>query len=177
MCLVSIATPLVKLVLTDKWLPCVPFLQLICIANMFLPIMRMNWNLLNAKHRSDYSLKAEIVKKIVAFAILFATFRFGVFYMCIGMIAYSIADWYIITRYTKKVVRQVTMGRQVVVLAPIMFMGVISSVAGYSVQVFLANVWLQLFGGTIVFVTIYLLLSKMMNRNEYQEIIQFKNRR
>lgn len=177
MCLVSIATPLVKLVLTDKWLPCVPFLQLICIANMFLPIMRMNWNLLNAKHRSDYSLKAEIIKKIVAFSILFATFRFGVFYMCIGMIAYSIADWFIITRYTRKVVHQVTMGRQVVVLAPIMFMGVISSVAGYSVQVFLTNVWLQLFGGTIVFVTIYLLLSKMMNRNEYQEIIQLKNRK
>lgn len=176
-CIIVVATPLVKLILTDKWLPCVPFLQLICIANMFLPIMRMNWNLLNAKHRSDLSLRSEIIKKIVAFSILFISYRFGVFYMCIGMIVYSLSDWFIITRYTKRVVPNVTMSRQIIVLIPILFITLMSSVAGYGVQMFLPNTWSQLIIGIIAFWGCYLLLSKIINRNEYQEITQLIKRR
>lgn len=177
MCIISLAPPLVKLILTDKWLPCVPYLQLICIAHMFLPIMRMNWNLLNAKHRSDFSLKAEIVKKIVAFLILFVSYRYGVLYMCIGMIVYSLSDWFIITRYTKRVVASITMSRQLFTLAPIFVISAISSAVGYSVQSALPDACSQLFGGMIVYVTLYLLLSKMMRRNEFQEIVQFIKRK
>ena len=144
---------------------------------MFLPIMRMNWNLLNAKHRSDYSLKSEIIKKIVAFLIIFFFYRFGVFYMCLGMIMYSLSDWYIITRYTKKVVPLVTMSSQVMVLMPIFMIALTSAAMAYGVQLAVTNVWGQLLFGSFIFGITYLFMSKITNRNEYREIVQLINRK
>ena len=173
LCLVVIATPLIKLTLTEKWLPCVPYFQLICIANMFLPIMRMNWSFLNAKHRSDYSLQSEFIKKIVAFSIMFALYRFGVLYMCIGMILYSLSDWFIVTRYTKKVIPDVNMWTQFRALCPIFIISAISVVGSSAVLIVVSNSWLQLFIGTVVFFLSYAVMSKLFNRSEFANIINF----
>lgn len=69
----AVAEPLVRIILTDKWLPVVPLLQILCIAYMWDPVMKINHNILNVKGRSDYFLYAEILKKGIAFVILFAT--------------------------------------------------------------------------------------------------------
>lgn len=57
------AEPLVRLVLTEKWLPCVPFLRICCITYMFYPIHTANLNALKAMGRSDLFLKLEILKR------------------------------------------------------------------------------------------------------------------
>lgn len=59
------AEPIVRLVLTDKWLQCVPFLRIFCITYMFYPIHTANLNAIKAMGRSDLFLKLEIAKKIV----------------------------------------------------------------------------------------------------------------
>lgn len=50
----AVAEPLVRIILTDKWLPVVPLLQILCIAYMWDPVMKINHNILNVKGRSDY---------------------------------------------------------------------------------------------------------------------------
>jgi len=61
--LAGVATPLVKLLLTDKWLPCVPFLQIYCFSLAFYPVSSCNLQAINAVGRSDLFLKLEIIKK------------------------------------------------------------------------------------------------------------------
>ncbi len=61
--LLGIATPLVKLLLTDKWLPCVPYMQIYCFTLAFYPIHSCNLQAINAMGRSDIFLKLEIIKK------------------------------------------------------------------------------------------------------------------
>lgn len=73
-----ISEPLVSLVLTDKWLPCVPFLRIFCITYMFYPIHTANLNAIKAMGRSDLFLKLEIAKKVVGIALLLSTMWFGV---------------------------------------------------------------------------------------------------
>ena len=51
--LVVTAEPLVKLLLTDKWLPCVPFLQIFCAGYALWPIHTANLQAMNALGRSD----------------------------------------------------------------------------------------------------------------------------
>lgn len=97
------AEPLFIVVLTDKWLPAAPIFQLLCIAYMWDPVMKINHNMLNVKGRSDYFLRAEIYKKIVAVAILLSTLPFGVMAMCAGLVVYAFVDMLIITHYVKKV--------------------------------------------------------------------------
>ena len=60
--LAAVAEPLVKVLLTDKWLPCVPFLQLACISFVFYPIHNANLTAINSLGRSDVFLKLEIIK-------------------------------------------------------------------------------------------------------------------
>lgn len=101
--IVVLAAPLVQILLTDKWLPVVPLLQIVCVAQMWEPVMRMNASALDAKGRSDYRLYSEIIKKVVAFSILFLSIPFGIKVMCAGLVLYSLADMIIIIGYSRKV--------------------------------------------------------------------------
>lgn len=77
------AEPIVRLVFTDKWLPCVPFLRIFCITYMFWPVHTANLNAIKAMGRSDMFLKLEIVKKIFGMILLLSTMWFGVMAMAI----------------------------------------------------------------------------------------------
>ncbi|MBR5529845.1 MAG: lipopolysaccharide biosynthesis protein [Oscillospiraceae bacterium] len=63
--LAGVATPLVQLLLTDKWLPCVPYLQIYCFTLAFNPVHMCNLQAINAMGRSDIFLKLEIIKKSI----------------------------------------------------------------------------------------------------------------
>lgn len=80
-----VAQPFVHLVLTDKWLPIVPYLQIMCFVYAFSPIHTANLEALKAKGRSDIYLILEIIKKVVGIGILFATMWFGVLWIALGM--------------------------------------------------------------------------------------------
>lgn len=75
--LAGVATPLVKILLTDKWLPCVPYLQIYCFTFAFYPVHTCNLQAINAMGRSDIFLKLEIIKKSYGLtALLIALFFF-----------------------------------------------------------------------------------------------------
>ena len=86
------ADPIVRLVLTDKWLPCVPFLRIFCITYMFYPIHTANLNAIKAMGRSDYFLKLEIAKKIVGMILLVSTMWFGVMAMAYSLLISTLAS-------------------------------------------------------------------------------------
>ena len=71
--LAAVAEPLISLVLTDKWLPCVPYLRVYCFIFAFYPINTANLQALNAQGRSDQFLKLEIIKKCYGILILLIT--------------------------------------------------------------------------------------------------------
>ena len=86
------ATPIVRLILTEKWLPCVPYLQIFCITYMFWPIHTANLNAINAMGRSDYFLKLEIAKKIIGMILLLSTMRFGVMVMAYSLLVSTVTS-------------------------------------------------------------------------------------
>lgn len=82
--------PLVRLILTEKWLPAVPYLRIFCITYMFYPIHTANLNAIKAMGRSDLFLKLEILKKIVGLAALLITMRLGVLIMAYSLLVTSV---------------------------------------------------------------------------------------
>ena len=86
------AEPLIRLVLTDKWLQCVPFLRIFCITYMFYPIHTANLNAIKAMGRSDLFLKLEIIKKLVGVILLFSTMWFGVMAMAYSLLISSLIN-------------------------------------------------------------------------------------
>ena len=84
------AKTVVELVLTQKWLPCDPFLQIFCITYMFYPVHTANLNAIKAMGRSDIFLKLEIIKKIVGMSLLLSTMWFGVMAMAYSLLLGSV---------------------------------------------------------------------------------------
>lgn len=68
--LAAIAKPLTLVVLGEKWLPAVPFIQICCFSYAFWPIHTTNLSAINAVGRSDVFLKLEIIKKCYGLAVL-----------------------------------------------------------------------------------------------------------
>jgi O-antigen/teichoic acid export membrane protein len=82
--LAAVAKPLVLILLTEKWLPCVPYLQLSCIIFAFWPLHVANLQAINALGRSDIFLTLEIIKKTLVIVTILVTYKFGVLVMVIG---------------------------------------------------------------------------------------------
>lgn len=86
------APSVVEFVLTKKWLPCVPYLQIFCVSYIFHPIHTANLNAIKALGRSDLFLKLEIQKKIVGMLLLVSTMWFGVMAMAYSLLISSLTS-------------------------------------------------------------------------------------
>lgn len=90
-----VAEPLIKIVLTDKWLSSVPFLQIFCFSFALWPIHTANLQAINALGRSDIFLKLEIIKKAIGLLILGISLPFGVYALAIGQVLSGIISSFI----------------------------------------------------------------------------------
>lgn len=90
-----IAEPLIRLLLTDKWLPCVPFLRIFCFIYGLWPIHTANLQAINAMGRSDIFLKLEIVKKILGITVLVISIPLGTLAIAEGLIITGVISSFI----------------------------------------------------------------------------------
>lgn len=73
----AVSEPLVRFLLTDKWLPAVPYMQVLCLSFAFYPIHSTNLQAINAMGHSEIFLKLEIIKKAYGLVILLIAVQFG----------------------------------------------------------------------------------------------------
>ena len=74
-----VAETLISLILTDKWLECIPYLRWGCIYFAMQPIQTANWQAIKALGRSDICFKYEIVKKSIGIIVLIITLNINVY--------------------------------------------------------------------------------------------------
>lgn len=84
--LAVVAKPLVLVLLTKKWLPCVIYLQIGCLANLFRPNQFINNCVVRASGNSGLLLKLDILKKAIGLVILLISMNFGVFWIAFSLV-------------------------------------------------------------------------------------------
>ena len=72
------SAPLIHLMLTDKWMGCVPYMQIFCICFMIQTVSSSNLQALKAIGKSDEVLKLELFKKPAFLILVLAAVPFGV---------------------------------------------------------------------------------------------------
>jgi len=100
--LIAAAHPLIEVVWSAKFLPSVPYFQLLCLASLFTPLYTLNISALNARGKSRITFRVEIIKKALILASLLFTFSFGIITMLWGYAAASIISYMISIIYLKK---------------------------------------------------------------------------
>lgn len=86
------AKPLVELVFTAKWLPCVPYMRIFCFTYAFYPLHTANLNAIKALGRSDLFLKLEIIKKVMGIVVLTSTMWWGPLIMAYSLLFTSVCS-------------------------------------------------------------------------------------
>jgi teichuronic acid exporter len=169
--LAIVAKPLVLVMLTEKWLPCVPYLQLLCMVGLLYPLHAINLNVQIAMGRSDLVFRLEIYKKAMITAMIFITYRWGIAAMIYGQIATSIIAYYMNSYYTGKllsypIVAQIRDFAPVLGLASIM--GCVVYLAGYlPVQ----STMMLLFSQVSIGVVLYIFLCSLTRISSFTEIV------
>ena len=87
--LAILAKPIVLIMLTEKWLEAVWFLQVLCVSGALLPIHSLNLSVLNAMGRSDLFLKIEVAKKVIITLVIFCSIPFGIEAFIVGIVLNS----------------------------------------------------------------------------------------
>ena len=98
--LASVAHSLVFVLIGEKWMECVPFLQIICFSAMLYPLHAINLNMLQVQGRSDLFLKLEIIKKCIAIGPLLLGIFFSIYLMVAGSVISSFIAFFLNSYYS-----------------------------------------------------------------------------
>jgi len=131
-----LAEPLFRLLLTEKWLPAVPYFQILCANGILFPIHSYNLTILKVKGRSDLFLKLEIIKKVVIAVIILISFHFGIFGLLYGSVISSIFCFFINTHYSGRFLNY-TAWEQAWDIIPIVLLALLSGSAIFLFDYFL----------------------------------------
>lgn len=100
--LAILAEPMIRVLLTDKWLPAVPFLQMACASYGLWPVHTANLQAINALGRSDIFLRLEIIKMIMGLIVLAISIPFGIYAIAFGGIVNGVISTFINASPNKK---------------------------------------------------------------------------
>ncbi len=167
--LAGVAAPMVKVLLTDKWLPCVPYLQAYCFSLAFNPIHVGNLQAINAMGRSDIFLKLEIIKKsygmilIVLALVLFDS----PLAIALSGCCTTIISCFVNAHPNKKLIGY-SYAEQMVDILPSFLMSVLMCGAVLAVQLLKLNVLLTLILQVLVGLLVYIALSAVFKPAPYR---------
>lgn len=131
--LAVIAKPLIIILLTDKWIPSISFLQISCAVYALYPVHQANLQAINALGRSDIVLKLEIIKKIIGVIILVITVLYGVYAIALGVLIVGIICTFL-NAYPNLKLLNYSYKEQLMDIMPALGLSIIMGVAAYCVN-------------------------------------------
>ncbi|MCL9775460.1 lipopolysaccharide biosynthesis protein [Vibrio methylphosphonaticus] len=175
--LIVVSEPLVEILLTEKWLPIVPYMQLMTFVCFFLPLQGLNLELIKSLGRSDLYLKMEIVKKTLLVIGLICTFKLGVIYMIFAQVLLGFVNAIIDSHYAGKLSKYSTV-EQFMDIMPSLLSSLIMGVVCLLMNSHLPGSPLpKIIVSCVLGLSVYILLSIIIRNASFFKIVKFvKNR-
>ena len=90
--LIAVAEDMFRVLLTDLWLPAVPYLRILSVAGLLAPLSVISFNLVKVCDDGNVIFRIEFIKKLIATAILAITIPSGVKAIAWGQVARFVSD-------------------------------------------------------------------------------------
>lgn len=174
--LIIIAEPLFNFLLTEKWLPAVPYFQILCLAGILHPLHAYNHNILKVKGRSDLILKLEFIKKFIAISGILLIIPFGIYGLLYFQLAFSILSCFINSYYSGILINY-SIKEQLKDIGPTIFLCILTGISCFLLESFLKSFLIisdleRLIFNSLVFYTLYMTSSYLM---QFNAISDFKH--
>lgn len=171
MLLIVLARPLIEVLLTDKWLPAVPYIQIYSLNFMLYAAMMQTGNPVAAIGHSGILLKYQFVKRGVSFILLIATVGISITVLCWGILVSSIFEL-LINMYVLRKDLGVGFREQVLPQMDVVFSICTMGLCVYLWTLLVNNACLQLFAGGGIGLMAYFLATFMFNMREKEMLLQ-----
>ncbi len=97
-----LAEPTFRFLFTEKWLPAVPYFQILCVTGILYPIHAYNLNILKVKGRSDLFLKLAIIKRSINVVSIIIGLQFGIYGLLYSQVIFSVFSFFVNAYYTNR---------------------------------------------------------------------------
>lgn len=166
------ADSLISLLLTDKWLPCVPYLRVCCFIYAFYPVHTANLQAINAQGRSDVFLKLEVIKKIYGLAILCITvFCFkSPLAIAMGSAFTTLISCFVNASPNKKLLNY-SYAEQMKDIIPAMALSVVMGALVYCISFIGLTNWFTLIIQIVAGIVIYITGAKLFHIESFEYIL------
>ena len=169
--LAAVARPLILILIGEKWLPAVGFLQIICFSGMFYPLHAINLNILQVKGRSDLFLRLEIIKKIIAVGPLVLGVLFSIEYMLWGSVCTSLIAYFLNSYYSADLIDYPTK-EQIKDILPTFLVSFVTAAAMWSLTLLPLSNWLLLPLQCLLGIALAVFIYECLHLPEYVEVKQ-----
>ncbi|MHA8078928.1 lipopolysaccharide biosynthesis protein [Aquirufa antheringensis] len=168
--------PLFRFLMTEKWLPAVPYFQILCLGGIMYPLHAYNLNILNVKGRSDLFLKLEIVKKALISIGLLIAIPFGIYGLLWMQFVLTISAFLINTSFSGKMINY-SMLEQIKDILPILGLTAIIGVLVFLVDMQLPSSsnfdFIRLVFGTVLGLGGYISISFVTRFKPFVDFREF----
>lgn len=125
-----LGVPIFRIVLTEKWLPAVPYFKILCLAGIVYPLSSYNINLLKIKGKSEIILQLQLYKKFIFALSLSAIVLWGMYGLLYGILFNSIMAFFLNSYYSGKIINLSTW-QQIVLILPLMLISLVAGLLIY----------------------------------------------
>lgn len=156
--LIVVCEPVVRILYTDKWVPCVPYMQLFCLMCMIDIISTENLQAFKAVGEGGTILKIEIYKKPVWLALVIIGAYISVYALAITLPVYALYAA-VVNMWPNRRILRYNIREQLLDLMPATLLSCASFIAAYPVAFTNINDWLKIAIEVSICVLVYFGLS------------------
>ena len=173
--LIVIADPLILVVLTEKWMPMVPYFKLLLIIGLFYPVLLLNGLMLTAQGKTKLNFQITLIKNSFRILNIILMYKYGVIYIIYGEMVVSLIALFINTHYTKRFI-DYGVFNQLKDLSTILIISIIIVLLGNIISMLIPNIYIKIIFGFVFVSLTYLGLSYRYNKILLFDFLQnFKN--
>lgn len=174
--LAMVANEFIVLAITDKWIACVPLLQVLCIGVAFLPFYALYQNLAISHGRSDVYLYCSVFQILTQLAIILLFHRWGILTMVIAYSASNVSFLFVWHAFTHRLC-----GLSVFLLLkdtiPFLMIALSSMAVAYYLTQTITVLWLLLLVRIMIAGILYFVVLKLLHAEILNECLQFAKRK
>lgn len=168
----AIAKPLVLILLTKKWIECVPYIQVFCLQYIVSILTGVNLQVLKGIGKSGTILKLEFIKKPLFILMIVITMMIGPFAMAIGGLVYSVIAGLINASPNKKYLNY-SLKEQIFDMLPNILLSLSMFAVVYLLSFLNINNYLLLILQVTLGAVYFVLISKITKNECFEEILTY----
>ena len=170
--LAGTADTFVSVILTDKWIDCVPYLQWSCLGQCFAGLGMINLQTISALGRADITLNLEFIKKPFWFLFLIIGVMFSPLAVIVGNALYGIIAFSINAFPNKKLLGYGITQQIKDIIGPFFLSGIIFVILQELQRIF-PHTLLFLIGEGLISLVVYFLLARLVKMQGADQVYKF----